>query len=263
MNTIVKDTITSILATIVLGLVLCGLYPLIVWGAGQLLFPHQANGSLIESADRKIIGSSWLGQPFASDKYFIPRASAAGTGYDAANSSGSNLGPTSKKLINGTTKTTAVTAKDGGAISQGPDVVDYDGIKLRIIGYCDQNGLAYQLLQDGKEVDPKTYKTAKGDWDQVKLITAFNDDNKPLTVKSSVPIPGDAVTSSGSGLDPHISVKNAMLQLPRVAKARSLSEEKVRDLVKENTDGPSLGIFGDSGVNVLKLNLALDKLAAK
>jgi len=263
MNTIVKDTITSILATIVLGLVLCGLYPLIVWGAGQLLFPHQANGSLIESSDRKIIGSSLLGQPFASDKYFIPRPSAAGTGYDAANSSGSNLGPTSKKLINGTTKTAAVMARDGGAITQGPDVVDYDGIKLRIIGYCDQNGLAYQLLREGREVDPKTYQTAKGDWDQVKLITAFNDDHQPLTVKSSVPIPGDAVTSSGSGLDPQISVKNATLQLPRVARARSLTEDKVRDLVRENTDGPSLGVFGDAGVNVLKLNLALDKATAK
>ena len=263
MNTIIKDTITSILATIVFALVLCGLYPLVVWGAGQLLFPHQANGSLIESADRKIIGSSWLGQPFSSDKYFIPRPSAAGTGYDAANSSGSNLGPTSKKLLNGTTKTTAVIAKDGGAVAQGPDVVDYDGIKLRVIGYCDQNGIAYQLLQDGKEVDPKTYKTEKGDWDQVKLITAFNDDNKPLTVKAAVMIPGDAVTASGSGLDPHISVKNAMLQLPRVAKARSLTEDKVRDLIQENTDGRSLGIFGEAGVNVLKLNLALDKLTAK
>lgn len=263
MNTIIKETITSILATIVFALVLCGLYPLVVWGAGQLLFPHQANGSLIESADRKIIGSSWLGQPFSSDKYFIPRPSAAGTGYDAANSSGSNLGPTSKKLLNGTTKTTAVIAKDGGTVTQGPDVVDYDGIKLRVIGYCDQNGIAYQLLQDGKEVDPKTYKTEKGDWDQVKLITAFNDDNKPLTVKAAVMIPGDAVTASGSGLDPHISVKNAMLQLPRVAKARSLTEDKMRELVQENTDGRSLGIFGEAGVNVLKLNLALDKLTAK
>src|SRR6516225_7378601 len=165
MKTIIKESISSVLATIVFAVVLCGIYPLLIWGAGQLLFPHQANGSLIESADRKIVGSSWLGQPFSSDKYFIPRPSTAGTGYDAANSSGSNLGPTSKKLINGTTKNTAVIAKDGGAVTQGPDVVDYDGIKLRVIGYCDQNGIAYQLLQDGKEVDPKTFKTEKGDWD--------------------------------------------------------------------------------------------------
>lgn len=263
MKTILKETITSIEATIVFAVILCGLYPLVIWGAGQLLFPHQANGSLIESGDRKIIGSSWLGQPFSSDKYFIPRPSAAGTGYDAANSGGSNLGPTSKKLINGTTKTTAVIAKEGDAPKPGPDVVDYDGIKLRIIGYCEQNGLAYQLLQEGKVIDPKTYKTEKGDYDQVKLITAFNDDAKPLTVKASVPIPGDAVTASGSGLDPHISVKNALLQLPRVAKTRSLSEDQVRDLVQQNTDGRSLGFLGEPGVNVVKLNLALDKLAAK
>jgi K+-transporting ATPase ATPase C chain len=263
MKTIIKETITSVGATIVFAVVLCGIYPLLIWGAGQLLFPHQANGSLIESADRKIVGSSWLGQPFSSDKYFIPRPSTAGTGYDAANSSGSNLGPTSKKLINGTTKNTAVIAKDGAAPTQGPDVVDYDGVKLRIIGYCEQNGIAYQLLQDGKVVDAKTYKTEKGDCDQVKLITAFNDDKNPLTVKSSVPIPGDAVTASGSGLDPHISVKNAMLQLPRVARTRSMSEDQVRELVKQNTEGPSLGIFGEAGVNVLTLNLALDKLTAK
>ena len=110
-------------------------------------------------------------------------------------------------------------------------------------------------------MEPKTFKTEKGDWDQVKLITAFNDDNKPLTVKPAVLIPGDAVTSSASGLDPHISVKNAMLQLPRVAKARSLSEAKVKELLAQNTDGSGLGIFGDAGVNVLKLNLALDKVA--
>jgi K+-transporting ATPase ATPase C chain len=142
-------------------------------------------------------------------------------------------------------------------------VVDYDGIKLRIVGYCDQNGIAYELLQDGKAVDPKTFKTDKGDYDQVKLITAFNDDAKPLLIQPVTPIPADAVTSSASGLDPHISVENALLQVPRVAKARSLGEDKVRELVAQYTDGRSLGIFGEAGVNVLTLNLALDKLAAK
>ena len=137
------------------------------------------------------------------------------------------------------------------------------GIKIRIIGYCDQNGIAYDLLQDGKVVEPKTFKTEKGDWDQVKLITAFNDDAKPLTIKPAVLIPGDAVTSSASGLDPHISVENALLQAPRVAKTRSLGEDKVKELVAQYTDGRSLGIFGEPGVNVLKLNLALDQLAPK
>ncbi len=262
MKTILIDIKNTIVATIIFGIVCCAIYPLVIYGVGQLLFNHQANGSLIVGADGKIVGSELLGQPFASDKYFILRTSAAGNGYDASSSSGSNLGPTSKKLINGTTKSIALADKDG-KLAQAPDVVDYDGIKIRIIGYCDQNGISYDLLQDGKVVDPKTFKTDKGDWDQVKLITAFNDDAKPLTVKSAVLIPGDAVTSSASGLDPHISVKNALLQAPRVAKARSLSEEKVRELVAQNTDGRSLGIFGEPGVNVLKLNLTLDKLAAK
>ena len=209
-------------------MVLCGVYPLVVWGAGQLLFPHQANGSLIEGADRKIVGSEWLGQNFTSAKYFQPRPSAAGTGYDAANSSGSNLGPTSKKFINGTTKSIALPARSGGTPCPAPDVVDFDGIKLRVLSYCESNGIAYELLQDGKPVDPKTFKTDKGDYDQVKLITAFNDDAKPLTVKPASLIPGDAVTASGSGLDPHISVKNALLQAARVAKERGLSEDVVK-----------------------------------
>src|SRR5882757_3711762 len=153
MNTIVKETIVSILATIVFAFVLCGLYPLIVWGAGQLLFSHQANGSLIESSDRKIIGSEWLGQNFTSAKYFQPRPSSAGTGYDASSSSGSNLGPTSKKLINGTTKSIAVPGKEAGTYTPAPDVVDFDGIKLRVLSYCESNGIAYELLQDGKAVD--------------------------------------------------------------------------------------------------------------
>ena len=263
MKTLIIEIKNTIIATIVFGIICCGFYPLAVYAFGQLLFHQQANGSLVVTTDGKVIGSELIGQPFSSDKYFIPRTSAAGTGYDASSSSGSNLGPTSKKLINGTTKSIALADKDG-KVTQAPDVEDYDGIKLRIIGYCDQNGIAYQLLQEDKVVDPKAFKTEKGDaYDQVKLITAFNDDNKPLTVKPSVLIPSDAVTSSASGLDPHISVKNAMLQLPRVAKARSVSEDKVRELVAANTDGRSLGVFGEPGVNVLKLNLALDKLTAK
>src|SRR4029077_13580970 len=100
MNTIVKETTTSILAMLLFAIVLCGIYAVIIWGAGQLIFPHQANGSLIESSDRKIVASEWLGQNFPGPKYSHPRPPAAGAnGYDAASSSGSNLGPTSKKLI--------------------------------------------------------------------------------------------------------------------------------------------------------------------
>jgi K+-transporting ATPase ATPase C chain len=196
MKLILKETIISILATLVFGVVLCGLYPLVVYAAGQLLFSHQANGSLIENADHKIIGSEWLGQNFTSAKYFHPRPSAAGTGYDAANSSGTNLGPTSQKLM--------------------------DSVKAAVEQYRKDNGLAADIL-----------------------------------------VPGDAVTSSGSGLDPHISVKNALLQAPRVAKERSMDVESVKSEISKATDGPSLGFLGDPGVNVLKLNVALDKTASK
>jgi len=191
MKTILTEFKNSIVATILFAIVLCGLYPLIVYGAAQLFFPHAANGSLIEGKNRELIGSELLGQMFSADKYFHPRPSAAGTGYDAVNSGGTNLGPTSQKLIN--------------------------SIKSAVEQYRKENNLSSDVL-----------------------------------------VPADAVTSSGSGLDPHISVKNAELQVPRVAKARSVSEESVRDLVKQNTDGRQLGILGDPGVNVLKLNLALD-----
>jgi len=196
MKSILKEIMISILATLVFGVVLCGLYPLVVYAAGQLLFSHQANGSLIENADHKIIGSEWLGQNFTSAKYFHPRPSAAGTGYDAANSSGTNLGPTSQKLM--------------------------DSVKAAVEQYRKDNGLAADIL-----------------------------------------VPGDAVTSSGSGLDPHISVKNALLQAPRVAKERSIDVEFVKSEISKATDGRSLGFLGDPGVNVLKLNLALDKTASK
>ena len=194
MKTIFKDTLTSILATLVLGLVLCGLYPLIVYGAGQLFFPHQANGSLIEPTKGKIVGSEWLGQNFTSVKYFHPRPSAAGTGYDALASGGTNLGPTSQKLM--------------------------DAVKAAVAQYRTENNLPSDAL-----------------------------------------VPADAVTSSGSGLDPHISVKNAQLQAARVAKARSLSAGDVAAAIAKATDGRSLGIFGEPGVNVLKLNLDLDSAA--
>lgn len=186
----------AIVATLVLTVACCVVYPLLVYGIGQLAFPHKANGSLIVARDGTVRGSELLGQNFTGARYFHPRPSAAGNGYDAANSSGSNLGPTSQKLN--------------------------DALKERIAAYRSENGL--------KETDA---------------------------------VPADAVTSSGSGLDPHISLRNAEHQLSRVAKARGVSEDKVRELVKQNTDNADFGFLGESGVNVLRLNLTLDSLAAK
>ena len=191
MKNIFIEIKNSVIATIVFAIILCGIYPLIVYGAGQLFFPNKANGSLIEGKDRKLVGSELLGQMFSGEKYFHPRPSAAGTGYDAANSSGTNLGPTSQKLK--------------------------DAVKAAVEQYRKENNLTPDVL-----------------------------------------IPADAVTSSGSGLDPHISVRNAQLQTERVAMARSLDENGVRALVEKFTDGRQLGILGEPGVNVLKLNLALD-----
>jgi K+-transporting ATPase ATPase C chain len=262
----------SIVATLVLAVIVCGLYPVVVWGLSQLIFHDKANGSLLTDKDGKVIGSRLLGQSFSDAKYFHPRPSAAGSGYDPTASGGSNLGPTSKKLINGTTKpTTQPNPKAGGDPIPGPDAVDYDGIKLRIINYCEEDGVAYDLVQQKKDdkgnvteskvVVQKAFKTDKGEYDQVKLVNAFNDDSNTLIIKPSTPIPADAVTASGSGLDPHISLENAKLQTKRVAEARKIGVEVVDKLIAENTDGADLGFLGEAGVNVVMLNLALDKAA--
>ena len=195
MKTFLKELWTAIVATFVLCVVVSGVYPVVIWGIGQVLFPHQANGSLVEN-NGQIVGSELLAQGFSGAKYFHPRPSDAGTGYDPTNSGGSNLGPTSQKLI--------------------------DGIKANVAQYRQENSLAAEAL-----------------------------------------VPADAVTASGSGLDPHISLQNALLQVPRVAKERGLSEEAVRGEVTKATDNALLGIGGDPGVNVLKVNLALDARAPK
>ncbi len=196
MKTFFSELRGALVSTVVLAIVCCGVYPLVVFVVGQTLFRDQANGSLIVAPDGKVRGSKLLGQGFAADRYFHPRPSAAGNGYDATASGGSNLGPTSQKLN--------------------------DAIKDRIAAYRTENGL--------KETDA---------------------------------VPADAVTASASGLDPHITPRNAELQIPRVAKARGLSVEAVRDLLKKSTDAADLGILGEPGVNVLALNLALDGASAK
>ncbi len=170
-------------------------YPLAVTGLAQGLFPRQADGSIIYR-DGRPVGSSLIGQKFSGPGYFHGRPSAAGHGYDATASGGSNLGPTSKTLINHVARRAALVRKENG-------------------------------------------------------------------LPPGAPVPSDLVTSSASGLDPDISPAAAFLQVPRVAKARHLSEDQVRTLVQNHIKGPELGFMGNPRVNVLRLNLALDKLAGK
>lgn len=181
----------AIRLSIVLLLLCGGIYPTLVTLIGGAIFPYQAGGSII-TRDGKVVGSELIAQAFDKDQYFHPRPSAAGNdGYDASNSSGSNLGPTNQKLID----------------------------------------------------------RVKGD---AEALRKENPNLKEL--------PADLLTTSGSGLDPDISPAAAMAQVPRVAKARSLPEDRVATLVQSNVTGRSLGIFGEPRVNVLKLNLALDAL---
>jgi len=229
----------NIFATILFGLI----YPLAITGVCQVLFPHRANGSLI-TAGSKVIGSEIIGQNFIKPEYFHPRSSSAGSGYDATASSGSNLGPTSAKLVRGTTKMD----------DKKNEVVDFDGISLRVVHYCLENGIPYE-----SSVPLDRFKDANGGLDDVKLIKAFNDDKARLIFTPRAPIPADAVTASGSGLDPHISPDSARAQADRVAKARGISVEQAKQIIAQFTEGPDYGLLGDPRVNVLRLNLALDQ----
>ena len=186
MNT-ARNLVTAILMTVVTTLLLGIVYPLVVTGIAQVVFPDKANGQLIRR-DGKVVGSRLIGQGFSSPGYFHGRPSAAGTGYDAANSAGTNLGPTNKKLI--------------------------DAVKA---------GVDAARLENG-----------------------------------SAPVPIDLVTSSASGLDPHVSPASAAFQVSRIARERSVSVAEIQRLVDAHAEGRQLGFLGEPVVNVLELNLALD-----
>lgn len=246
---LLKQLRISLIATLTTAIIVCGIYPAVVWGLAQLFFPFQANGSLIgkdgkPANSQNAAGSLFIGQNFSDAKYFHPRPSSAGNGYDATASSGSNLGPTSAKLFNGTIK------KD----DKGHEVVDFDGIRDRVIHYTLENGLPYEASSSFKQ-----FLDDKGNLDDVKLIKALNSDSSAVVFRPKVAIPPDAVTGSASGLDPQISVENAMLQAPRVAHVRAMKLVTVQQLIHQFTHEPDLGIFGDPAVNVLALNLALDQ----
>ena len=229
----------ALVFTILTGLI----YPVVMTGISQVIFPKQANGSLV-TVNGKVVGSSLIGQNFSKPEYFHPRPSAAGSGYDATASSGTNLGPTSAKLLRGTTKMD----------DKKNEVVDFDGISLRTVHYTLDNDIPYE-----SSVPLDQFKNDKGELDDVKLIKAFNDDKAPLVFKSKVPIPADALTGSGSGLDPHISAANAEAQAGRVAKARNVSPDQVKELIAQSTEKADLGFLGEPRVNVLMLNVALDQ----
>jgi hypothetical protein len=163
----------------------------------------------------------------------------------------------SAKLINGTTQpSTMPNPKPGG--DPLPSVsVAFDGIQLRVVRYCVENNIP---LESTGTAQLKDFKDKDGNFDEVKLVNAFNDGS--LSVKATKPIPADAVTASGSGLDPHISPENADIQAQRVADARKVPVGQVKKLIADNTDGRDLGILGEPGVNLIDLNLALDKLPA-
>jgi len=245
--------VTGLLVTVCLLVLLCGLFPLAVWGIGQVAFNRQADGSLV-TVNGKSVGSALIGQNFTDHngnplvRYFQPRPSAAGTnGYDPTASAGSNLGPSNPNLV-------------GNNI----DDPQHNQYRTPADPYCvpvaatDQSGGArtdaqgnaiYQENRDGAYIcNPNTVP---------ERVIAYRRLNG---LPAGAPVPVDAVTASGSGLDPDISEANALDQAARVAAARHVSRSLVVDLIGRHIDHRALGVIGENTVNVLDLNVALDRL---
>ncbi|MDQ1391311.1 MAG: potassium-transporting ATPase KdpC subunit [Acidimicrobiaceae bacterium] len=234
-----RQLVTGLLVTACLLVLLCGVFPLAVWGVGQLAFNHQANGSLVK-VHGKTVGSSLIGQSFTDNagnalpQFFQPRPSAAGKGYDAGASAGSNLGPSNPNLI-------------------GNNLDDPQNNPYRTPSdpYCVPVGAdgGYQKNPDGTYAcNPNTVPERSIAYRQLNGLAAGS------------PVPVDAVTASGSGLDPDISVANALDQAGRVAQARHLPPAQVVDLIHRRIDHRAWGVLGEDTVNVVDLNIALDRL---
>jgi K+-transporting ATPase ATPase C chain len=246
-----RQLLSSVLTILVFTLVLGLLYPLVFTGVAQVAFHDKANGSLVEQ-DGKVVGSRWIGQPFTKPEYFHPRPSADGYVPGAQGggtySYGSNYGPTNPALI-GNVPGVSIDGKNEFATPTDPYCVPVPSTDEDDNAITDAKGNpVYDKNKDGTYVcNPDTV---------FERVLAYRAENG-LAKDASVPV--DAVTATGSGLDPHISVANARLQVARVAKARKMSVRDVRKLVDEHTDGRGLGFLGEPGVNVLELNLALDR----
>jgi len=255
-----RQLITATAVTLILAVLTGIVYPVAVWAIGQVAFNHRANGSFIKDAKGNVIGSSLIGQEFLDDKgnpvakYFQPRPSAAGTGYTANASGATNLGPGDPRLV-GFIPGLNTVGLDGSVSKTNPFATPSDpycvpvDAKTSAPVLSPSAGQKYARNTDGSYVcDPNTVP---------ERAIAYRQLNG-LAPKALVPV--DAVTASFSGLDPDISVANALLQAPRVAKARGVSPAQVDAIVRSHTDQRLLGILGEKTVNVLDLNLALDRM---
>lgn len=227
-------------------------YPLVLTGIGQVAFNDKANGSLI-TQDGQVIGSRWIGQPFTDANYFHPRPAAdgyiAGAQGGGTYSYGSNYGPTNPALIGNVPGVNMDGDTNPYATPDDPYCVPVESTDADGNAIADDAGNAvYDTNDDG------TYVCNSDTVPQ--RVLAYRAENG---LSSDTLVPVDAVTASGSGLDPHISVANARLQAQRVADERGLDLDRVLELIDEHTDGRDLGFLGEPGVNVLELNLALDE----